>query len=172
MVATYVGATTVKTPGRAGEGLRSLPDSINVAYLAGVEDCSSSTGEFSLGVKRGSCGSLADNCSAQVEPTRTWRGVGDVAPNRVWLGSMVPLYAHCGPQEQCNWAGGSLSAEEWGANAAASLEKIILRYRLDGLDFNSKGRHLFRRLLPSANFLSSSSSMHLRKQASKKLLDS
>ena len=172
MVATYVGATTVKTPGRAGEGLRSLPDSINVAYLAGVEDATNHQGEFSLGVSgNGRCGSLADNCSAQVEPTRTWRGVGEVAPNRVWLGSMVPLYAHCGPQEQCNWAGGDLSAEEWGANAAASLEKIILRYRLDGLDFNSKC-HLFRRLLPSANFLSSSSSMHLRKQASKKLLDS
>ena len=135
MVASYVGATTVKTPGRAGEGLRSLPDSINVAYLAGVEDCSSSTGEFSLGVKRGSCGSLADNCSAQVEPTRTWRGVGEVAPNRVWLGSMVPIPGCC---QQCNWGGG-ITPEEWGANAAASLEKIILRYRLDGLDLNIEG---------------------------------
>jgi hypothetical protein len=38
----------------------------------------------------------------------------------------------------CNW-NSDISAEEWGQNAAISLEKIILRYRLDGLDFNIEG---------------------------------
>ena len=41
MVASYVGSMV--QPGTT-HGLRRLPDSINVAYLAGVEDCSSSTG--------------------------------------------------------------------------------------------------------------------------------
>ena len=137
MISSYVGSMV--RPGTP-QGLRRLPDSINVAYLAGVEDATNHDGNFSLGIAgHGRCGSLVDNCSAMVEPTTIWRGGDDAttpAAQRVWLGSMVPLYAHCGPQEQCNWAGGGLSAEEWGRNAAASLEKLILRYRLSGLDFN------------------------------------
>ena len=135
MISSYVGSMV--QPGTP-HGLRELPDSINVAYLAGVEDATNHLGDFSLGVAgNGRCGSLVDNCSAMIDPSQTLRGAaGSVAQERVWLGSMVPLFAHCGPQEQCNWAGGGLSAEEWGQNAALSLQQIILRYRLDGLDFN------------------------------------
>eukprot|EP01043_Picozoa_sp_COSAG02_P058633 COSAG02_NODE_7332_length_3061_cov_1.383862_2_plen_502_part_00 len=155
MVSSYVG--TMHEPDvQPPRGLRRLPDTINLAYLSGVEDVTSTRGEFSLGVSgHGRSGSLTDNCSAMIDPTLTWRVSTDIdgddaghgdhhAPhppvsNRVWLGSMLPLAGSGAPtQQQCNW-GSDISCEEWAANAAASLEKIILRYRLDGLDFNIEG---------------------------------
>ena len=117
-------------------GLRRLPHWINVAYLSGVEDTTNHRGDFSLGVAgHGRCGSLTDNCSAMVNPTRRFRGSAPEVSERVWLGSLLLLSGACGNQiqEQCNYGGGGLSPEEWGRNAAASLERIILRYRLDGL---------------------------------------
>lgn len=115
-----------------------LPASINVVYLGGVEDSTSATGQFSLGVKRGTCGSLADNCSAMVDPML--EGRRDIAGGgtRVWLGSLLPLEG-CSISQQCNWGRGHLTPEEWGSNAAESLERIMLRYRMDGLDFNIEG---------------------------------
>jgi hypothetical protein len=154
MVSSYVG--TMHEPGaKPPRGLRWLPDTINLAYLSGVEDATSTRGDFSLGVSgHGRSGSLTDNCSAMIDPTLSWRvstdkdaagsnGHGDHAPhppvsNRLWLGSMLPLAGSGPTQQQCNWGSG-ISSEEWASNAAASLEKIILRYRLDGLDFNIEG---------------------------------
>ena len=153
MVSSYVG--TMPDPKfHPPRGLQWLPDTINLAYLSGVEDVTSTRGEFSLGVSgHGRSGSLFDNCSAMIDPTLTWRvstdedgdreGHGAHAPhppvsNRVWLGSMLPLAGSGPTQQQCNW-GSDISCEEWATNAAASLEKIILRYRLDGLDFNIEG---------------------------------
>jgi hypothetical protein len=142
MVASYVGTKTVVVPGGGRFGLGTveaggLPDSINVAYLGGVEDTTSTVGEFSLGVARGSCGCLPDNCTAQIDARHPYRGSGhehDADTNRVWLGSLLPLEG-CGIKQQCNWDG-SITPDAWGRNAALSLKQIILRYRLDGLDFN------------------------------------
>ena len=50
---------------------------------------------------------------------------------------MVPNYGYKDfPNDNGNWAGGGLSADDWGRNAAQSLGRIILRYRLDGIDIN------------------------------------
>ena len=119
-----------------------LPYSVNVAFLGGVEDAFNTAGEFSIGVKRGSCGCLVDNCTAQIDPQHVYRGSGpapvhheeDPDTTRVWLGSLLPLEG-CGIKQQCNWDD-KISVEEWASNAAMSLKDIILRYRLDGLDFN------------------------------------
>ena len=156
MVFSYVGATTVDAGGR-GVGLRELPASINVAALGGIEDYTNSNGEFSIGVSRKfkgkQRGSLADNCTAQIDPQRAYRGMqsgragsADADATRVWLGSLIPIEPDW--INQLNWMGGDmipkpahpLPPEEWAANATASLEKIILRYRLDGLDFNIEKR--------------------------------
>lgn len=144
MVATYVGTKTVKVqgmPGRFALGSAEtggLPYTVNVAFLGGVEDITSTVGDFSIGVARGSCGCLPDNCTAQIDPRHEWdRGSGqegDEDTNRVWIGSLLPLEG-CGIKQQCNWDN-KITAEDWGSNAALSLKKIILRYRLDGLDFN------------------------------------
>ena len=53
-----------------------------------------------------------------------------------WL-EQVPNYGYTqAPNDNGNWGGGGLSADEWGRNAAQSLALIILRYQLDGIDIN------------------------------------
>ena len=106
-------------------------DWINVAYLGGVEDTTSKTGDFSIGVVGGGRqGSLVDNCSAQIDPTRAFRTEiarhRGLSVERVWMGSLLPLQGPHGIQQQLNWDR-SISSEDWGRNAAESLERIILR---------------------------------------------
>ena len=50
---------------------------------------------------------------------------------RRWLVSIIPREGTQWPHET--------TAEDWGANAAASLKQIILRYRLDGIDVDFEG---------------------------------
>ena len=150
MVGSYVGTMTVPVPGQSGRhALGSavtggLPYSVNVAFLGGVEDTRNHVGNFSLGVRQKDCGCLVDNCTAQIDPQHEYRGSGPAPPHheedpdttRVWLGSLLPLAGgSCGTMQQCNWDD-KIPVEEWARNAAASLKEIILRYRLDGLDFN------------------------------------
>jgi hypothetical protein len=69
---------------------------------------------------------------------------GDADSRRVWLGSLLPIHPGGVFKDNGNWKslpGGKpvsvpLTADEWGRNASISLEKIFLRYRLDGLDIN------------------------------------
>jgi hypothetical protein len=61
----------------------------------------------------------------------------------LWLLSLLPLNDAHGIRDNGNW-GGHITPDEWGKNAAESLEKIILRYRLDGMDLNiEKARSQF-----------------------------
>ena len=54
---------------------------------------------------------------------------GGAQDTRVWLASLDIAAG--------NWnVNGAITPDQWGTNAAASLEKIILRYRLDGIDVN------------------------------------
>ena len=140
-VMSYVGA--MKTPAP-----ESFPRSVNVVALGPVDDLPPPHGPQATahqGVFRISP-SFTGNCSAQVDPTRRARGWGVVGnrmregadSSRVWLASMVPNYGlqHTGTIDNGNWAGGKLSPAEWGKNASESLGRIILRYRLDGIDIN------------------------------------
>ena len=85
----------------------------------------------------------AANCSVGVNPSVAGRGktgAGEIDEKRLWLLSLLPLNDAHGFRDNGNWGlrggGTTLTPEAWGANAAESLEKIILRYRLDGMDLN------------------------------------
>ncbi len=126
---------------------KPLPDSINVAAIGPVDDTTNNQGIFRITPPTNGIGGFAGNCSVQVDPQRAGRGVGDdAASRRVWVGTLLPLQP--GFHDNGNWCkglrrrrsasrcDGALSPEEWGKNAAESLEKVFLRYRLDGLDMN------------------------------------
>ena len=110
-------------------GFKSLPPprhlsrSINVAVLYSVIDTDNS-GTFRVSPK------FTGNCTTFIDPTTGARHDGDDPDERVWLASL-DIYAGL-------WDAGKspISAEQWGINAARSLEQIILRYRLDGIDVN------------------------------------
>lgn len=105
---------------------RSLPPpdhlsvSINVAVLYSVID-SDSLGTFRVSDK------FTGNCSASIDPMVAARHDHGTNDHRVWLASLDTSAG--------KW-NGAISAEQWGKNAAQSLEQIILRYRLDGIDVN------------------------------------
>lgn len=119
----------------------SVPRSVNVVALGPVDDLPPPNGPAETahkGVFRVSP-TFTGNCSAQIDPTQSVRGTSESDPDRtrVWLATMVPNYGFKQlPNDNGNWGGGGLSADEWGRNAAVSLGRIILRYRLDGIDIN------------------------------------
>ena len=116
IVQTYLGAYPAGLPPPD-----ALPDFINVAALAFAADVDGQ-GLFEMG----GSGSFAD-CAAQVNPSAANRGESiNARSTRRWLVSIIP-------KEENQWPHG-VSAERWGRNAAASLERLILRYRLDGID--------------------------------------
>eukprot|EP01043_Picozoa_sp_COSAG02_P046222 COSAG02_NODE_4305_length_5528_cov_18.902376_7_plen_519_part_00 len=139
----------------APAGNPSLPESINVAAVGPLDDTTNSQGIFRVTPPDyinypSTPGGFAANCSMQINPSRMGRGNPDAVPpgteadrQRVWLGTLLPVQPgfrdngnwclHHSPRSGCR---GALSPEEWGANAAESMEKIFLRYRLDGLDLN------------------------------------
>ena len=133
--------------GSAPHGLpppKSIPSSVNVVALGPVDDLPPPHGPSATayqGIFRVSP-TFTGNCSAGVDPTQASRGhfANDPDDERVWLATMVPNYGYSsGVKDSGNWAnpsGNSLSPDEWGHNAATSLGKIILRYRLDGIDIN------------------------------------
>ena len=61
---------------------------------------------------------------------------------RRWLVSIVPRDGNQWPYE--------VEPDEWGANAAASLKQIILRYRLDGIDVDFEDPHADPRVFTTA----------------------
>jgi hypothetical protein len=117
---------------------KELPKSVNVVALAFAEDADGK-GRFEMDVQAGcvqpectlrqGTGFDAD-CAAQIDPSVRERGHGETMKkadkNRRWLVSIVPRDGNQWPY--------TITPEEWGANAAASLKEIILRYRLDGVD--------------------------------------
>ena len=61
---------------------------------------------------------------------------------RRWLVSIVPRDGNQWPYV--------VEPDEWGANAAASLKQIILRYRLDGIDVDFEDPHADPRVFTTA----------------------
>eukprot|EP01047_Picozoa_sp_COSAG01_P026727 COSAG01_NODE_1732_length_9368_cov_13.977452_2_plen_427_part_00 len=139
VIMTYIGSA----PNGLSPPLQ-LPRTVNVVALGPVDDLPPPHGPAATayqGIFRVSP-TFTGNCSAHVDPTQTWRGhfAHDPDNRRVWLATMVPNYGYLtGVKDSGNWhnpSGVSLSPDEWGRNAAESLGKIILRYRLDGIDVN------------------------------------
>lgn len=72
-------------------------------------------------------GGFAGNCSVGINPAVVGRGKpGEPEAERVWLLSLLPLNDAHGFRDNGNW-GKDVTPEDWGATAAESLEKIILR---------------------------------------------
>ena len=126
--------------GGACENNKPLPDSINVAVIGPVDDTTNNQGIFRIAPPTKGVGGFAGNCSMQIDPQRAGRGDGgDADSRRLWLGTLLPLQP--GFHDNGNWCKGlrrphCTPPDEWGRNAAESLEKVFLRYRLDGLDMN------------------------------------
>ena len=97
-----------------------LSPSINTAILYSVIDIDN-RGTFRMSPQ------FTGNCTTFIDPTMTERHDMGAQDNRVWMASL-DIYAG-------NW-NNAIPAEQWGMNAARTLEKIILRYRLDGIDVN------------------------------------
>lgn len=80
---------------------------------------------------------LINICLLQVDPSSLERGHGEIMrkhdKDRRWLVSIVPREGNAWPYK--------IEANDWGANAAASLKQIILRYRLDGIDVDFEDPH-------------------------------
>ena len=98
-----------------------------------TKECSQSDGAAVPCVQNAGTGFDGD-CAAHVDPSSLARGgqggLGNEADEkRRWLVSVIP-------REGTQWPHipevGDDAPEVWGSNAAASLEQIILRYRLDG----------------------------------------
>lgn len=120
--------------GSASNGYVGLPfgenlsTSINVVMLFPTNDIDTK-GNFVVDPKFASeCDTLIDPVSPrrQVLLDSPWRNDNVLLDKRVWQFS---LGTNAG-----RWR--SISADDWGKNGAAALEKIILRYRLDGIDVN------------------------------------
>ena len=101
-----------------------LPDSMNVVMLFPTNDVDSK-GNFQVDPK------FASQCDTLIDPTRPQRHDsrhnGDFEDERVWQFSLGTGAGR--------WST-SIPADDWGKSGAAALEKIILRYRLDGIDVN------------------------------------
>jgi hypothetical protein len=78
---------------------------------------------------------FASECDTLIDPVSPrrqmlldspWRNGKVLTDQRVWQFSLGTTAGR--------WSG--ISADDWGKNGAAALEKIILRYRLDGVDVN------------------------------------
>lgn len=118
VIASFLGSASNGYVGLANQ----LPDSVNVVMLFPTNDVDGK-GNFQVDPK------FASVCDTLIDPTRPQRhgaGQPEDEDKRVWLFS---LGTNAG-----RWSG--TAAEEWGKNAADALEKIILRYRLDGIDVN------------------------------------
>ena len=99
-----------------------LPSSVNVVALYPVDDRGSTSGDFKV------ANTFSGVCSTGLNPSFEGRTTGsDSDVSRLWLFSLNT--------DAGNWDS-HISPEKWGLNAAKSLENVILRYRLDGIDVN------------------------------------